>query len=68
MDKMVATLDLEGRKAAWRELQTIWNEQCWVIWLPILKVKLPMSNRFGNTQPSIMAHRLLWNIDRVYVK
>ena len=68
MDRMVATLDLEGRKAAWRELQTIWNDECWMIWLPILKVKLPMSNKFGNTQPSIMAHRLLWNIDRVYVK
>jgi hypothetical protein len=27
-----------------------------------------MSNRFGNVQPSIMAHRLIWNIDRVYVK
>jgi peptide/nickel transport system substrate-binding protein len=68
MDTIIATLDLEGRKAAFKELQTIWNEQGWLVWLPILKVKLPMSNRFGNAQPSIMAHRLLWNIDRVYVK
>ena len=68
MDKMIGTLDMAGRKAAWKELSTIWNEQCWVIWLPILKVKLPLSNRFGNVQPSIMAHRLIWNIDRVYVK
>ena len=56
------------RKAAWKELSTIWNEQCWVEWLPIRKLKLPLSNRFGNVQPSIMAHRLLWNIDRVYLK
>lgn len=68
MDKMIGTLDMEGRKAAWKDLSTIWNEQCWIIWLPALKVKLPMSNKFGNAQPSIMAHRLIWNIDRVYVK
>jgi peptide/nickel transport system substrate-binding protein len=68
VDKMVGTLDLDGRKAAWKELSTIWNEQCWIIWLPVQNVKLPMSNKFGNTQPSIMAHRLLWNIDRVYLK
>ena len=44
------------------------NEQAWFIWLPILKIKLPVSNRFGNVQPSVMAHRILWNIDRVFVK
>jgi hypothetical protein len=27
-----------------------------------------VSNRFGNVQPSIMAHRILWNIERVYLK
>jgi hypothetical protein len=68
VDRMVTTLDLDGRKAIWKEIQTIWNEQAWAIWLPILNVKVPMSNRFGNAQPSIMAHRLIWNIDRVYVK
>jgi peptide/nickel transport system substrate-binding protein len=68
VDKMVVTLDLDARKAIWREIQTIWNEQAWTIWLPVLNVKIPMSNRFGNVQPSIMAHRLIWNIDRVYVK
>ena len=68
VNRMVASLDLEERKAIWREIQTIWNEQAWAIWLPILNVKIPMSNRFGNAQPSIMAHRLIWNIDRVYVK
>jgi len=68
MDDMVTTLDLGKRKAIWKEIQTIWNEQGWLVWLPILNVKVPMSNRFGNAQPSIMAHRLIWNIDRVYVK
>ena len=26
-----------------------------------------MSTRFGNTKPSAIPHRLLWNIDRVFV-
>jgi ABC-type transport system substrate-binding protein len=51
-----------------QEIQTIVNEQSWMIWLPILKVKLPVNNRFGNVQPSILAHRLLWNVERIYVK
>jgi peptide/nickel transport system substrate-binding protein len=68
MDTIVSTPELAARQAAFRELQTIWNEQSWTIWLPILTVKIPMSNRFGNAQPSVMAHRLIWNIDRVYVK
>ena len=56
------------RRRAWKEIQNIMNEQAWFIWLPIPKIKLPVSNRFGNVQPSVMAHRLLWNIDRVFVK
>ena len=32
------------------------------------RLQVPISNKFGNLQPSIMAHRLLWNIERVYVK
>jgi peptide/nickel transport system substrate-binding protein len=68
LDTFVTTLDLGQRKALWKEIQTIWNEQGWMVWLPVLNVKLPMSNRFGNAQPSIMAHRILWNIEQVYVK
>lgn len=68
VDQLVTSLDPNERKALWKELQTIWNEQAWFIWLPILNVKIPVSNRFGNVQPSIMAHRLIWNIERVYVK
>ncbi len=56
------------RKKISKEIDTIWNEQGWFVWLPILNVKLPVSNRFGNVQPSVMAHRILWNIEQVYVK
>jgi peptide/nickel transport system substrate-binding protein len=68
LDRFVTTLDVTERQTIWKEIQTIWNEQAWLVWLPILNVKLPISDRFGNVQPSVMAHRILWNIERVFVK
>ncbi len=56
------------RSARGRRSQTIINEQSWFIWLPIVDDQVPVSNRFGNMQPSVMAHRILWNIERVFVK
>ena len=37
-------------------------------WLPVRVQKIPVSNRFGNIQPSILRHRILWNSDNIYVK
>lgn len=68
LDEVLTNQDVAAQKAAFKEIQTIMNEQSWFIWLPILKVKLPVSNRFGNVHPSIMAHRLLWNAERIFVK
>ncbi len=68
LDEMLTNQDRGAQKAAWKEIQNTLNEQSWFIWLPVLKVKLPVSTRFGNVQPSIMAHRIIWNIDRIYVK
>ena len=68
LDEILSNLDGAAQRTAYKEVQTIMNEQAWFIWLPILKIKLPVTNRFGNVQPSVMAHRILWNIDRVYVK
>ena len=68
IDALIATPDLDARKEAWREIQNIVNEQAWLIWLPTQVAKLPASNRFGNLQPSVIPHRILWNMDRVYVK
>jgi len=64
----VATLDLEARRRGWREIQEIVNREGYFIWLPTIVVKLPVRNKFGNLQPSVLPHRLLWNIDRVFVK
>lgn len=68
MDLIVASGDYHERFDAWREVQDIVNEQCWIIWLPTINVKVPISDRFGNLMPSPIPHRLLWNIDRVYLK
>ena len=68
MDTLVTNSDLTVRKQSWKEIQDIVNTQAWVIWLPTINSKLPMSTRFGNAKPSPIPHRLLWNIDRVFVK
>jgi ABC-type transport system substrate-binding protein len=68
MDTLVATADLDVRKQAWKEIQNIVNTQAWIEWLPTVNAKIPMRNRFGNGHPSVIPPRLIWNIERVYVK
>jgi peptide/nickel transport system substrate-binding protein len=68
MDVIVSTHDLQERKNAYREVETIANEMSWMIWLPIRIQKIPISNRFGNIQPSVLRHRILWNSESIYVK
>ena len=68
LDEMLTTQDRQMQKARFNEIQNIINDQGWFIWLPVPTIKLPVSNRFGNVRPSVMAHRTLWNIDRMFVK
>jgi peptide/nickel transport system substrate-binding protein len=68
MDEILTNQDRSAQKQSWKEILTIMNEQNWFIWVPILKTKVPVSNRFGNVQPSVLVHRILWNIERVFVK
>jgi len=68
MDVILSVPDLARRKAAWKEIENIMNEQCWLIWLPTIDVKLPLRNRFGNAQPTVIPLNLLWNVDRIFVK
>jgi peptide/nickel transport system substrate-binding protein len=68
MTDNVSTTDMGQRKQSWQEVQKIVNDECFFIWLPTQNVKLPVRNRFGNLQPSVIPNRLLWNIDRVFVK
>jgi peptide/nickel transport system substrate-binding protein len=68
LDEMLTSQDHQLQKERWKEIQNIINDQAWFIWLPIQRIKVPVSNRFGNVHPSVMAHRILWNIDRVFLK
>lgn len=64
----VSTNDMSARKDSWKRIQTLMNEQCWFIWLPTQIQKMPVRNSFGNIQPTALPHRLLWNIDQVFVR
>jgi len=72
MDRLIATnagtLDLAERHRTTHELNRIWNDQVFTIWMPTVITRLPVSDRFGNVHPVILPNRVLWNIDRVYVK
>ena len=64
----VSTIDMDERQRTWHEIQQIMNDEAFFIWLPTLKAKIPIRNAFGNLQPTIIPHRIIWNIDRVYMK
>jgi peptide/nickel transport system substrate-binding protein len=59
---------LAARQRLSAQMDRIVDDQCWVVWLPTMKAKVPVRNRFGNLQPTILPHRLLWNIETVFVK
>jgi peptide/nickel transport system substrate-binding protein len=59
---------LAARRRLSAQLDRIVGDECWVIWLPTMKIKLPVRNRFGNVHPTILPQRLLWNIQTVFVK
>lgn len=63
-----STLDLEVRRRTWREVERILNEEAFVIWLPAQKIKVPVRDGFGNVHPSVIPHRILWNIAEVFAK
>ena len=68
MDVILSTHDMAERKKAYREVETIANEMAWLTWLPVREQKIPVSNRFGNLQPSILRHRIIWNSASIYLK
>jgi peptide/nickel transport system substrate-binding protein len=68
MDMILSTYDINERKKAYKEVETIANDMAWLTWLPVRVQKIPVSNRFGNIQPSVLRHRILWNSYNIYVK
>ncbi len=66
--EVAGTSDMTRRLPAWKRIVELINDECFVIWLPTQKIMLPVRNRFGNVHPTAVPHRVLWNIDRVFVK
>lgn len=68
LERNLSTHDRAVQKETWAEMQNTLNRECFVVYLPVQNVKLPVRNRFGNVAPNIVPHRILWNIRRVFVK
>ena len=68
VEENLTTTDYAKRRAAWVEIQKLLNEECFIIWLPTPVIKIPVRDRFGNVRPSVIPHRILWNMEQVFVK
>jgi ABC-type transport system substrate-binding protein len=68
VEENLTTTDFAKRRAAWVEIQKLLNEECYFIWLPTQVIRIPVRDRFANVRPSVLAHRILWNIEQVFVK
>jgi peptide/nickel transport system substrate-binding protein len=68
MDANVTTMDMAERQRTFAEIQKLINDECYFIWLPAMVYKVPIRNRFGNVHPTVIPHRIIWNIDKVFVK
>lgn len=66
MQRIVYTRDMAARRADWGELMRIVNDECWLVWLPVMDLKIPVRAKFGNVAPSPMPHRILWNSERIF--
>ena len=69
--QIVGSTDYEARKRWLLELDTIVNQQAWVIWLPVTIVAKPVRNGFGNVHPTVLsnsASAIIWNAEEFFVK
>ena len=66
--EVIASSDPAKRMEPWKRIVRTLNDECFVIWLPSQKIMVPVRNRFGNVHPTVIPQRVLWNIDRVFVK
>jgi ABC-type transport system substrate-binding protein len=56
------------RKQTYAEMTRILDDQAYFIWLPVLRIKIPVRNGYGNLHPTVIPHRVLWNIDQVFAR
>jgi len=67
-EELADSLSDPVRHDRWRRIQTLVNQECFLIWLPSQMVRIPVRDGFGNLEPVALPNRVLWNIDRVFVR
>jgi peptide/nickel transport system substrate-binding protein len=67
MDAQVQELDPVKRKQLYDEVQYIISEMCPLLMCPVRSVSVAARNNIGNLTPTILQHRLLWNVDELYI-
>ncbi len=68
MNLQLTALDRQKRKEYFDEIQFIISDQAPYIYLVTPEAFVAASTKFQNLIPTILSHRLLWNIDEVWVK
>jgi peptide/nickel transport system substrate-binding protein len=68
MNLQVTTLDRAKRKEYYNRIQYIISDETPYIYLITPQAFVAVRNKFQNLTPTILEHRLLWNIEEVWVK
>ncbi len=68
MKLQITTLDRKKRKEYYDEVQYIISDMAPYIYIVIPQIFVAISNKYENLVPTIMRHRLLWNIEAVWQK
>jgi len=68
MQLQMSTLDRDERKKYYDEVQYIISDMCPYIYLVAPQVVVAYDKKFRNMRPSILRHRLLWNIEEVWTE
>ncbi|MFA6471110.1 MAG: ABC transporter substrate-binding protein [Candidatus Latescibacterota bacterium] len=68
MNLQMTTLDRAKRKEYFDQIQYIISDEAPYIYLITPQVFVAARNKFQNLTPTILEHRLLWNIEEVWIK
>jgi len=68
MNLQMTTIDYEKRKEYYDEVQYIMSDQVPYIYLVIPQVFVAYKKSYRNLVPTVMRHRLLWNIEEVWLE
>ncbi len=60
--------DMAVRRRTYHAMADLMGRQAWFVWLPTQVIRVPVRTKFGNVHPTVIPHRILWNIDRVFLR